>query len=143
MTVNPNGTDAKFIALHFLQETGVDRPTSGVVARTIKQTKGLLEEGYTKDEIIATIDHLVSRGVNMYSIGYISSAIVDVTKELERANQKEQGKELRKELEKQQATDRKAVDMDGEVNSRNASKAGRFGVQSRKREKLNFDMFEE
>lgn len=143
MAVKPNGTDAKFIALHFLKETGVDRPTSGVVARSIKQVKTLLDEGYTKDEILATIDHLISRGVNMYSIGYISSAIIDVLKELEQASQKEHGKELRKELEQQQALERKAVETDGEANRRNAEKAGRFGVQSRKREKFNFDLFEE
>lgn len=137
-----NGTDAKDIALYFLGVTGVERATPAIIGKTIAQTKHILEAGYTKDEILAVIDHVIRKGVRMYSIGYVSHAINDVLREMEQEKLKEQAKEVVKQLEENHAQSRSEVKHDDESAQRNRDKARRLGVQSRKREKFNFDMFE-
>lgn len=145
--VKPNATDAKDIALYFLKETGVERMTSQIVAKTVIQAKSLLSAGYKKDEIIMVIDKIISKGVHMYSLGYVSSAINDVLREIKDEQKEEKDKQikqnLRQQIDKEMQNRRTEVDEDDERAERNRQKAGKLGVQSRKREKFNFDMFKE
>lgn len=143
MSVKANGTDAKEIALHFLKQTGVERATSAIIGRSIIQAKKILEAGYSKTEIIESIDHIVNKGVQMYSIGYVSVAINETLQEIERKKLAQIGASVREEQEKSQAEIRGAVENDEQSAERNTGKAKQFGVQSRVRKKFNFDMFEE
>lgn len=138
----PNGTDAKDIALHFLRETGVERVTPAIIAKTISQAKNILKAGYTKEEIISVIDHVINRGVTMYSIGYVSHAINDVLRDIEEKELKAKAKLVAQQLQEEQAKSRSEVTSDGESATRNQDKARRFGVQSRVGKKFDFDMFE-
>lgn len=142
MAVKPNGTEAKEIGLYFLEQTGVKRMTPAIVSRTIGQVKNLLKSGYTKEEIKEVIDHNIDKGINMYSIGYISASINDALREIEEAKLKSRAGNVLEEQRKYQDEMRKAVDGGSEATKRNATKAGRFGVKSRVGEKFNFDMFE-
>jgi len=142
MTVKANGTHAKDVALHFMKATGVERATPAIFGRTIAQVKNLMEHGYTKEEIISVIDFVVSSGVKMYSIGYINSCINDVLAKIATQEHTSKAAQIKEELAKKHAEERKAVSADVESANRNAEKARRFGVQSRIGKKFNFDMFE-
>lgn len=143
MSVKANGTDAKEIALYFMKETGVERSTPAIIAKTISQAKQILLSGYTKEEIISVIDACIGRGIQMYSIGYISHAINDVLEEIKQKELQAKAKEVIKQQEEQQLQARSEVKTDGESTNRNKDKASRLGVQSRLGKKFNFDMFEE
>lgn len=143
MSVKVNGTDAKDIALHFLKATGVERTTPAIIAKTIAQAKSILKSGYTKEEVIDVIDHVVERGVRMYSIGYVSHAINDVLAEIEEKKLQEKAKDVIKEQKEQQLAQRKEVTSSGESTNRNKGKASKFGIQSRVGKKFDLDMFEE
>lgn len=140
--IQPNGTDAKDIAFHFLSMTGVERATPQVIAKTIAQAKRLLNAGYNKKEICSAIDKAVQKGISMYSIGYITTSIKDLLKEVETDEMREKGQEIKVKMEEQYAEERKAVSDDDESAERNRKKADGFGVQSRLGKKFNFDMFE-
>jgi hypothetical protein len=142
MSPKANGTDAKDVALYFMRATGVERVTPAIIAKTIAQVKNILKSGYTKEEIIAVIDYVVEKGVRMYSIGYVSHAINDVLEEIEEKKLQEEAKNVAAKLEEEQARKRSEVKNDGETTARNQDKARRLGVQSGKREKFNFDLFE-
>lgn len=141
--VKANGTVAKDIGLYFLQETFVERYTPAIVKRTIGQAKGLLEAGYTDEEIRYTIDHLTAKGVDMYSLGYVSSAINDVLREKKAWEIKAKAEQMQQKISDAQSKDREVVDVDDESAERNRQKAERFNLQSRKRTKFDLDMFEE
>jgi hypothetical protein len=137
-----NGTDAKDIAFKFLDLTTDGRNTKAIIARTIISAKNLLSIGYSKEEICDTIDYVVKSGVNMYSFGYINHAIADVVKKL-----REEETARIAEIEKQKLLEKQnlpqgEVNVDDESRERNRNKAGRFGAESRFREKHHFDMFE-
>jgi hypothetical protein len=142
VTKLPNGTDAKEVALYFLNETTDGRATSAIIAKTISQTKSILKAGYTKEEIISVIDFCLKRGVTMYSIGYVSTCINDCLREIKKEEEKEKARLIKEEQAKQQAENRKAVTRDDESTKRNAEKARRIGIQSRLGKKFDFDMFE-
>lgn len=136
-----DGTIAKEIAIYFLDKTA-DRFTPSVVAKTIIQTKTILESGYSKDEILSVIDYIIDvKKVDMYSIGYVSHAINDILKEM---NKEEEIKKLREERKKQSEafkSQEKEVEVDLESKQRNQSKLDRFGTESRKREEPYSDLF--
>lgn len=139
MAVRANGTHAKDIALHFVNST-TGRATKNIMVKTVQQAKSLLESGYEKQEIIDAIDYVVDvKGVQMYSLGYISASINSILIEMK------QKKEI--DLAKQQIASsqvqQKEVIHDEKSGERNKRKADRFGSQSRFREKFNLDMFEE
>lgn len=139
MTLQPNGTDAKDIALHFINLT-VERPTKAMYPKTIRQAKSLLSSGYTKEEVIKVIDYLVNtKHVNMYSLGYVSTSINEVLKEVTELEKVELAK---KELALRAEQMRNEVNHDSDSTERNREKARRISVQSRFGKKYNFDMFE-
>lgn len=134
MTVQPNGTKAKDIAIHFLKAT--NQMNSRNMPRTVKIAKSLLEK-YSSDSIILAIDYLIDKRFPIYSLGFLTLNIESILKEIE------QKKKANEEREKMQDAFRQSEVMSADESSeRNRSKVGRFGVQSRFGEKFNFDMFE-
>lgn len=130
-----NGTHAKEVALHFLERT-TERFTPAMVKKTIGQVKTLMSSGYSKEEVIKVIDYLLDvKKVNMYSLGYVNSAINNVLEELKEieynniSSISSQGKEYSKE-----------VLTDEESAKRNREKAERFGADSGFGKKHNFDL---
>lgn len=141
MKANP--TEAKDIALYFLDAIGTERYTSAIMGRTINTAKELLRAGYTKEEICDVIDHIIAKGIQMRSLGYISTAINDALQEIKASRVSPESAQVQEELKKFYAESRKVVQEDDDTARRNREKATRFGNQSKLREKFNFDMFEE
>lgn len=145
MNVKANGTHAKDIALHFVQLAEI-RTTPQIMGKTIKQAKTLLENGYSKKEVIKVIDFIIlTKKVNLYSLGYVNSSINDVLREIEQQELEEQtriAKEEWKQLAEKQATSRSEVSTNDESSERNRAKARRINIQSRKRTQPYLDMFE-
>lgn len=144
MTVKPNGTDAKDIALHFVAMTS-GRAAPTIMAKTINQAKALLSSGYTREEILKTIDYIiVKKKINMYSLGYVSSAINDVLKELDKIELELVAKKLKQQIITSFAEgEQKEVDANGDSAQRNRDKSTRFGLQSGERTKSYFDLLKE
>lgn len=139
-----NGTHAKDIAIYFLDAT-TDKYTPAIVRKTIMQAKQLLETGYSKQEIIDTIDYIILRTpAVMYSLGYVSSAINDVLRTL---NIERKEAETRRIIEESKANyveeDTEEVVEDVESQQRNRDKLNKFGNESRKREESYLDMLKE
>jgi len=135
-----NGTDAKDIAIHFLDLT-TERYTPSIVAKTINQTKIILNSGYTKEEIIKTIDHIVNNtDVEMYSIGYVSTAINSILKQI---NKEELSETIKKESIKFEEDKETAKEVDVDVGSRERNRNKVTSDESRKREKSYLDLFKE
>lgn len=143
MKVKANGTEAKDIALYFLDMIGSDRYTQAIVGKTIKQVKSVLQSGYTKQEIESVIDHIINKGIKMYSFGYVSASINNILEEIKAKETKVEAQSEAKLLDEHLENRRKVVTNNDDTAERNKEKARRFGVQSRVREKFNFDMFEE
>lgn len=136
---------AKEIALYFLDLTQ-DKFTPAIVSRNVKQSRELLEAGYTKEEIIRVIDAVLKRNPNVYSLGYISASINDVLRELNEFEKREAVEKQREEMRTQNALtiqeSRSEVSPD-ESTERNREKARRARVLARFGKKFDFDMFEE
>jgi UDP-N-acetylmuramoylalanine-D-glutamate ligase len=144
MTVQPNGTVAKDIALHFVNATN-QRVTPHIMRKTIQQAKSLLSSGYKKDEIISVIDFLIKhKSANMYSLGYVNASINDILREMKEMEEKERLEQVRKEIAEQQSVQRSEVVNHAESTERNREKAKRIGtgLQSRLGKKFDFHMFE-
>lgn len=137
-----NGTDAKTIALHFLNHTTDGRYTPAVIAKTINQAKSLLRSGYTVDEVCATIDYVIETGIQMYSIGYINTCIGNVLKIIEEVKFKEEVAQIKQKQLEELKEKQGEVNVDVESTERNRGKIARFGVQSGFGKKHNLDMFE-
>ena len=137
MSIPVNGTHAKETAIHFLERTQ-ERYTPAIIRKTISQIKTVMSQGYERDEIIKVIDYLIDvKKVNLYSIGYINSAINDVLAEIKKIEYNNIPKERN-----DGANHSKEVSVDENSASRNRKKAEGFGSQSRFGKKHNFDMFE-
>lgn len=140
-----NPTDAKTIALYFLDMT-TDKYTKSIIARTINQAKNLLSAGYTKEEIIETIDYILDKGdIKMYSIGYINTCINDVLRKINVEKEKERVAKLIEQSKEDYLNEDKEEEVisTDESTERNKLKAERTGIQSRKREKSYLDMLKE
>lgn len=144
MTIHADGTSAKDIALHFINQT-VGRATPAIMKKTVNQAKVLLQSGYTKEEVITVIDHIVhNTSIEMYSLGYVGVCINDVLKEIKKKDIdgtiKAQSEEIKRTLASIQEKERSEVIGDDESAKRNRSKIDRFGVKSRFGEKPFGDM---
>lgn len=140
MSTKANPTDAKTVALYFLNATTDGRNTPAVIAKTINQVKNLMTYGYTKEEIIATIDAVLARGIKMYSFGYLNSCIADVLNDINKSKVSEEVVKVKEELAEMEKQAMEEVNVVDESTERNRNKLAR--LQSRKREKHHFDMFE-
>lgn len=130
-------TVAKELALLFIELSG-QCPTPSNMPRTTKIVKDLLEFGYTDEEIAYAIRYAFKINKNVYSIGYVSS-IIDKA-----IQQKERAKLLanKQEVTTKPITNESEVESQDDVAERNRGKSSKFGIQSRKRKKHYFDMFE-
>jgi len=84
------GTSAKELVLLFYEKTGL-RFTNADLARAIKNTKSLLNSGYTHDEIKDTIEYCVKHQPDkgIYSFGFITNQINKVLAILQSEKKKE------------------------------------------------------
>ena len=140
MTVNVSGTDAKDIALYFIDLTS-GRATPSIISRTIIQAKSILSSGYTKEEIIKVIDVMVGKkGASIYSLGYISASINSVLNEIKKEDVKEQAKIIKNQI-KEMSVPQIEVKADDDSGNRNRNKSERFGIAKRK-EILWSDLFD-
>lgn len=137
MTIPVNGTDAKDIALHFIELT-TGKATPSIIAKTIQQAKNLLKYGYTKTEIISVIDYLITvKHVDLFSLGYVNTSINNVLREIKNNKPKTTSHPTFQTYQ-----DRNEVMANDESTNRNKSKLNRFGVKSRFGEEFAIDMFE-
>lgn len=137
-----NATEAKEIALYFLgQIKDKSELTRGEIARTINMAKLMLID-YQKQDILDVIDHVLARKTDIYSLGFIKSAIPDALKALESERLKEKAKVILMEQEQLAKEQQGEVREGNESTERNREKARKFDVQSRLRKKFNFDLFE-
>lgn len=138
MKSKENGTHAKEVAIYFLDKTQ-DKYTPAIIAKMINQVKNIMSCGYNKEEIISVIDYLIDvKGVKIYSLGYINSAINDTLEVIKKETYNSKVEEmLNKERE---VTEEVKVNEDS--NQRNREKSERFGTNTRFGEKHNFDMLE-
>lgn len=142
MVVDP--TEAKEIALEWLKLLG-NKPTPPLMARTVKQVKGLMQVGFSDEEIRYTMEYVVRTNPNVYSFGYVEACINDVLRKRAEEKRKEESKQVSESLQKQTTaivTSESEVTSDDESSERNRRKAKRLGVQSRVREKSYFNLFE-
>jgi|SRR5690554_959146 len=142
MVVDP--TEAKEIALEWLKLLG-NKPTPPLMARTVKQVKGLMQVGFSDEEIRYTMEYVVRTNPNVYSFGYVEACINDVLRKRAEEKRKEESKQVSESLQKQTTaivTSESEVTSDDESSERNRRKAKRFSVQSRLREKSYFNLFE-
>lgn len=133
-----DGTEAKDIAIHFFDMTN-QRATPAIYSKTIIIAKSIMEAGYKKDEIFEAIDHLVAEGVEMYSLGYLSTCINDVLWKINRNKEKEKSYKVKNDMSEHLQEQRKKGNA-YEINTNNRSKRKRTGLQSEFREKFNFHM---
>ena len=144
MMVNP--TEAKEVALEFLALTG-QRPTPQLMGRIIKQVKGLMENGFTTEEIQYTVEHITKMKPDVYSFGYIEACINDVLRKRKKEQEIAKERELKAAVQRQfvevtPIASQSEVDKDDETSERNRRKAERMGIQPRVREKSYFHLFE-
>lgn len=140
--VKANGTIAKDIAIHFLNQTQ-ERYTSAMVGKTIVQAKRMLEAGYTKQEIMDSIDYVVDKtSVQMYSLGYIETAINSILEKIELDKKQKEIDEKIKQMKREYVTKRDEVKHDKST-ERNKSKLDGFGLKPRFGEEFTIDMPEE
>lgn len=133
MAYNP--TFAKEVALTFLEKIG-QRPNPSAMARTIKSVKELMEFGYTEEEISYAMEYTLRVKKDVYSFGYIASSIDTALKLRTKREAPKHAVQLRDIV----VTAESEVEMSEQLAERNKRKATRIGLQSRKREKYNFDM---
>lgn len=141
--IKANGTDAKDIAIHFINATS-GRATPSIMARTINQAKTLLTSGYTKEEVKETIDYIISnKNIDMYSLGYVSTCINNILKEIIKTKQKNISNLEKEKLDELNKAKQDEVEVDGNSAERNRAKTSRFGVQPRFGKEFTFDLFKE
>lgn len=143
MAVNP--TEAKEVALEWLSLKGY-KPTPVMMSRLISQIKGLMEVGFTKDDIIYTINYVLGFKPDVRSFGYIEASINDVLRKRDELKKKTEAKqEVAKQLELEPITvinSESEVVVSDETTERNRRKAERIGIKPGERTKHYFNLFE-
>jgi len=135
-------SDAKDIAIYFVNSTNM-KASKALMSRTIVQAKSMLSDGFTKDEIIKTIDYVINvRKVDLRSLGYINVVISDLLPQVLKHEAQLSTQNVGKELAAFIEASRSEVRGNDESTNRNKSKLNGFGLQPRFGEKLDFDMFE-
>jgi|GEM_PF-1569638 len=135
-------SDAKEIAVYFVDATNV-KASKSLMSKTIVQAKSLLSDGFTKEEIIKTIDYVINvMKIVPYSFGYVNVVISDVLPKINKLEAQQSAKIAQEEMMEFIEASRNEVRSNDESTNRNKSKLDGFGVQSRFGEKLDFDLFE-
>lgn len=135
-------THAKEVAFYFFDKTET-RATKAIIARTIKQVKDIMGDGYTKDEMIKCIDYIVDvKKVDMYSIGYLASGINNTLRYVKDMEKRELIESQREEIDKvKQGEVDTEVSYDAESTERNKAKLQRRSGKSKFRKSFDFDLF--
>lgn len=135
-------SDAKEIAVYFVNTTNV-KASKSLMSKTIVQAKSLLSDGFTKEEIIKTIDYVINvMKIVPYSFGYVNVVISDVLPKINKLEAQQSAKIAQEEMMEFIEASRNEVRGNDESTNRNKSKLNGFGVQPRFGEELNFDLFE-
>lgn len=135
-------SDAKEIAVYFVNSTNV-KASKSLMSKTIVQAKSLLSDGFTKEEIIKTIDHVINiKQIVPYSFGYINVVISNLLPEINKLEAKQSAKTTQEKMTAFIEASRNEVRSIDESTNRNKSKLEGFGVQPRFGEKLDFDLLE-
>lgn len=135
-------SDAKDIAIYFVNSTNM-KASKALMSRTIVQAKSMLSDGFTKDEIMKTIDYVINvKKVDLRSLGYINVVISDLLPQVLKHEAQLSTQNVGKELAAFIEASRSEVRGNDESTNRNKSKLNGFGLQPRFGEKLDFDMFE-
>jgi len=136
-------SDAKDIATYFVNSTDM-KASKSLMSRTIVQAKSLLSDGFTKDEIIKTIDYVIKvKKVDLRSFGYINVVISDMLKDVIKYEASLSAQNAQQDVVAFIEASRNEVSGSDESTNRNKSKLNGFGVQPRFGEKLDFDIFTE
>lgn len=140
------GKIAKEITFHFLKLTQ-QRATSASIKKHITQSKAILKAGFTRDEILEVMEHVILiKKIDVYSLGYINACIVDVLRELNKLKEQDEMNRLKEEVKRQEqiaiANQATEVIVNDDSTERNRQKARAFSDLSRKRTKFDLDMFE-
>ncbi len=127
------------IATYFLKKT--KQNTTANLKKTLNQANRLLDKGYSENDIINSIDLVIEKGINIYSLGYITTCIDDCLKELQAKQYKDKlNKIVTTSIDKLNCLNRNEVIANIDSKKRNRTKLNRFGIQSRFGEKFNFNM---
>lgn len=125
-------SDANKVAKYFIDKTA-GRATPAIMKKTHIQAKTLLQNGYSKEEIIKVIDFLIDeKKINIYSLGYVNTCINDVLNKIKKEELQEkilQNKAIIASKEKEYKQNEVVNDI--ESSKRNKAKSLRLGIQSR------------
>lgn len=136
-------SDAKDIAVHFVNSTDM-KASKALMSRTIVQAKSLLSDGFTKDEIIKTIDYVKNiKKVNLRSFGYINVVISDFLPSVLKYEAQQSSQETQQKIMDFIEASRNEVRGVDESTNRNKNKLNGFGIQPKFGEELDFDIFTE
>lgn len=136
-------SDAKDIATYFVNSTDM-KASKSLMSRTIVQAKSLLSDGFTKDEIIKTIDYVIKvKKVDLRSFGYINVVISDMLKDVIKYEASLSAQNAQQDVMAFIEASRNEVRGSDESTNRNKSKINGFGVQYKFGEGLDFDIFTE
>lgn len=117
-------SQASSVAKYFVKATDL-RVTRAIMAKTVNQAKSLLNHGYTEQEIIEVINHIIARGTSMYSLGYVNTCINNVLHELNEIKQKQTKTDLKQTI-RQMVKQEKVEVKTHKSNNRN--KSSKFGL---------------
>lgn len=132
--------EANQIALHFINKTQ-QRATDAIVERIAGNILRMFQAGYAGSEIKATIDYIVEKKkVDMYSFGYVESAINSILAEMKKQVQKEEYAQIMSDFNEHNSSPRGVITYDSDSAKRNKAKFRANHAQSRQREKPDFDM---
>lgn len=136
-------SDAKDIATYFVNSTDM-KASKSLMSRTIVQAKSLLSDGFTKDEIIKTIDYVIKvKKVDLRSFGYINVVISDMLKDVIKYEASLSAQNAQQDVVAFIEASRNEVRSSDESTNRNKSKINGFGLQPKFGEELDFDIFTE
>jgi hypothetical protein len=127
------------VAIYFLNLSNQEKSRTNII-RAVKSA-GTLLESYSSSQVKDVIEYLIDvKKIDLYSLAYLNNHMDKYLEEIENIRLKETYAEHIKNIQTQPTQE---VSVDEQSVERNNGKLHRFGIQSRVREKFNFDLFEE
>lgn len=127
------------VAIYFLNLSNQEKSRTNII-RAVKSASTLLEN-YTSNQVKDVIEFLIDvKKIDLYSLAYLNNHMDKYLEEIENVRLKETYAEHIKNIQTQPTQE---VSINEQSVERNNGKLHRFGIQSRVREKFNFDLFEE
>jgi len=135
------GKDAKECVMHYIDKAMDGKASKAFISRSMVNAKSLLNDGFTKEEIIAVIDYSLDvKHLNVFSFGFYNTCIDNMLREANQYQQQIILAEQSRHIASLNQTTRDEVQANDDSTERNRNKSEYFGVQSRLRKKLDFDM---